>query len=377
MSIEIPRKIPDVRNLEQQLSPEKPGEDRDFLPTIRQTWNISTLKDFQGLPVAEILQQPKNVLQRIFCVEPLAVGKAVRVDFRGHREAERYIGLGHLIQDSQQIVEVVNPAGLRRKGERKIAKDPKYFGQQLRDGYFDRNGYIPVQTGFYVVLMAGDRQTSQPVESKPTIPARNNPAENRRDAAGFSLFDRGEKAVSALTPTQCYAMAHRVFGEGPGAELLIALDKKYGGEGVMIQREIALGIHENRLRFGGTPNRDPGGGYSVGTYQIHGGTPGSAYARYERMLEKGMELYRVTLQKSIAMDELNSADKDLLGHLGYISSERGGEVRLRELANPDLSRADLARLMSKKIQGGIAAIGNNIAGMLHDGRLKVEEQHLA
>lgn len=170
------------------------------------------------------------------------------------------------------------------------------------------------------------------------------------------------KPLGQLTAQESHELVRTVFGNSYGAKALIALDQANGNHGTLIQREIALGHHEGKLQFG-RENRDPSSGYNFGTYQIGGvgSTRPESLAKYQRNLEAGIQLYQRQTSDQVDRSRLTTADKDVLCHLGFIESERrshGGTIQ--RLADPNLSEAEVARLMSHGIQGGEPGIGRDV-----------------
>jgi peptidoglycan hydrolase-like protein with peptidoglycan-binding domain len=182
-------------------------------------------------------------------------------------------------------------------------------------------------------------------------------------------------ALGSLTAQQSYQTAKAVLGDGPGAELLAALDQRNGGTGTLVQRFLALGRHEGGLAFG-RENLDPASGFNIGTFQIGGAETSRAdsQAKYERNLNVGIQMYQNLVGKTIDRNSLTAADRDALAHVGYIQSERNpayGNL-FAELGNRNLSDAQVVRLMSTKIQGGIDAIGEDVVSMMRGQRINLD-----
>ncbi len=188
---------------------------------------------------------------------------------------------------------------------------------------------------------------------------------------------KGQIPVQNLNLVQRQTFAKKVFGDGPGAKLLTALDSKYGNKGEMILRMVALGKHEGGLLFGRT-NKDPASGMNRGTFQIGGAasTSESTKSKYDSMLSLGANIYEKMFGQKLDTKSMNNADKDLIAHIGYIENrsstfEGNSETLFQKLADPALSDDQLVRLMHYKIQGGIPAIGKAVVAMTRKGELKV------
>ncbi|MDX2096334.1 MAG: peptidoglycan-binding protein [Leptolyngbyaceae cyanobacterium bins.59] len=188
------------------------------------------------------------------------------------------------------------------------------------------------------------------------------------------------KSLGSLSQKEAQQLAKTIFGDGPGAELLIALDQQYSnGTGTLIKRQIALARHEGQLRFG-RENLDPASGYNFGTYQIGGldTNRSDSLKKYNKNLEVGLQIYTSLTGKKLDLSALSQADKDAMCHVGYIYSERQrsyngdyykydpgrpkGDI-FRDLGNPSLPQNQAIELMSSGIQGGIRAIGEDVARM--------------
>lgn len=194
---------------------------------------------------------------------------------------------------------------------------------------------------------------------------------------------KGEVAVQNLNNSQRQALAKKVFGDGPGAKLLIALDSKFGGKGEMILRMIALGKHEGQLLFGRT-NPDPASGSNRGTFQIGGidSTSASTKSKYDAMLAKGAAMYTKLLGEPLDTSSLNNADKDIIAHMGHIEDRSNMQTKsptklFEELSSSTISDEALVSLMHKKIQGGIRAVGTEVLAMTRKGSLKVKVDELS
>ena len=138
----------------------------------------------------------------------------------------------------------------------------------------EANGIVDADT------RAGLAREQAPVPSPEPRPSEPRPAPGRPvldtggPFAGVSVGDlvgvRSGTPLGALTGPQSDALARAVFGDGPGAAALAALDRHYGpGDGTLVRREIALALHEGRLHVG-RENADPASGYNIGTFQIGG-----------------------------------------------------------------------------------------------------------
>lgn len=91
------------------------------------------------------------------------------------------------------------------------------------------------------------------------------------------------KALKDLNVTETNNLLKKVFGEGPGTNLLIAIDNE---STFAIKRMIALAYHEGGLHFG-RQNPDPASGFNIGTFQIGGtgSTKESSLNKYESCLQ--------------------------------------------------------------------------------------------
>lgn len=187
-----------------------------------------------------------------------------------------------------------------------------------------------------------------------------------------SLRTQGEgTSLGALTQEQAYDTARAVFGDSYGTRALIALDRAYGpdgGDGTLVLRELALGLHEGRLEFG-RENRDPASGYNFGTFQIGGAdsTRAESQARYNRLVDRGIANYEELTGESVDRGQLTPADRDIFSHIGHLEERStfrafyGNETGIfQDLADPALDGAQLQRFMSRTVQGGILAIGESV-----------------
>lgn len=197
-----------------------------------------------------------------------------------------------------------------------------------------------------------------------TTPKVNVPTSTSSGTPSPESLGKKGKPLSELTKNESDAAANKVFGTGPGADLLIAVDNKYGGSGTLIKREIALGKHEGGLVFG-RKNKDPKSGSNLGTFQIGGWntTFEISEKKYNDCLTAGLQMYKKIFKKDLLASTLSIAHKDLISHIGYIESQRGGERTFKKLGDSSLTDAALVKLMSTTIQGGINAIGNDVVKM--------------
>ena len=190
--------------------------------------------------------------------------------------------------------------------------------------------------------------------------------------AGVSVGDlvgvRGGTPLGALTADQSYALARAVFGDGPGAAALEALDRAYGpGDGTLVRREVALALHEGRLHVG-IENADPESGYNNGTFQIggRGSTEAETRQRYNTLVGDGIALYERLSGESVDRDALLQGDRDVFAHIGHIqekgriSATSTPDHHFERLADPSLQGDALARFMSREVQVGIPAIGEAV-----------------
>lgn len=182
------------------------------------------------------------------------------------------------------------------------------------------------------------------------------------------------KSLSILTPVESYTASQAVFGKGAGSDLLIAIDKKFGGSGEVCKRMIALGKHEGGLLFG-RQNPDPASGYNIGTFQIGGAKsgPSESMSKYNSCLRSGISYYEKILGRTPDISKFTAADKDVIAHVGYIFSQRGGEGTLKMLADAKLTDEQLVILMHYKIQGGIRAIGEDVLAMTRKNSVAIKK----
>ena len=134
------------------------------------------------------------------------------------------------------------------------------------------------------------------------------------------------------------------------------------------------------MKFGPDTNQDPGKGYATGTFQIWGKNQLESYARYNKCFRVGVEYYKQNnIQPPIDTNQhISFADKDVIGHIGYILSERGGEGTLQQLGNNQLSDTETGRLMAHKIQG-VAEVGRDardFVSMVNSGGVRVQTARL-
>lgn len=260
-----------------------------------------------------------------------------------------------------------------------IIKDPLSALGELMSGKLDLKKLLDD----ILKSLGGEKDKEKKDDKKDSTPATSTDGAPTQDYLLNKLFGGKEgKAVQYLTIEQREALGKKVFGDGPGAKLLIALDKKYGGKGEMILRMIALGKHEGALLFGRT-NPDPASGSNRGTFQIGGvaSTAETTKSKYDTMLALGAKIYQETLGETVDTAKLNNADKDLIAHIGYIQErsnmfEKNPTAIFAKLGDPKLADSELVSLMHYKIQGGIADIGQNVLAMTRKGTLKVNLDEL-
>lgn len=165
--------------------------------------------------------------------------------------------------------------------------------------------------------------------------------------------------------------AVEVFGSGPATSLLLAYEERYGQPDIRMQtagltgpsgigmaRMIALAYHEGGLVFG-RQNPDPASGYNIGTFQIGGAgsTPETSMRKYHDCLACGASMAGISADAALG---LPPGQRDLLAHMGYIESQRGGAETFAKLFDPNLGYNETVRLMHNTIQGGIRAIGEHV-----------------
>lgn len=215
-----------------------------------------------------------------------------------------------------------------------------------------------------------------PGASVPPTPGAfvDTPGPFASSSMGDLLNVRGGTPMGALTGEQAYALGRAVLGDSVGADAFERVDRTFGeASGTFVTRMIALGRHEGGLDFG-RQNPDPSSGYNVGTFQIGGkdSTRAESEARFERMLDRGIEVYETQLGgPAVDRDALTHADRDALAHVGYMVDRTSAAFRtplpeydiLERMADPDVQGRDLIRLVHNDVQGGIPEIGERVAAM--------------
>ena len=214
-----------------------------------------------------------------------------------------------------------------------------------------------------------------PPPEAPTPPAPGGGAAVLDTAGPFAAVSTGDLVgvaggtpLGALSGEQSYALARGLFGDGPGAAALETLDWTYGtGDGTLVQREVALGLHEGRLNVG-RENADPSSGYNIGTFQIGGrdSTPDVTRERYEGLVGDGVALYERLSGQAVDRDALSAADRDVFAHIGHvqekgaISATSSPDDMFSRLADASLRGDALAAFVSDEVQVGDSAIGRAV-----------------
>ena len=175
------------------------------------------------------------------------------------------------------------------------------------------------------------------------------------------------KLMKDLNGKESAGLARKIFHDGPATWLLISMD---GGSGDMIKRMIALGYHEGWLKFG-RQNPDPASWFNIGTFQIWGSRTSKedSLKKYEDCMNAGIRLaksYWIDIDYTTLSDP---GQKDLITHLGYIQSQRGGSSTFEKLRDPNLSENALVTLMHKKIQGWIPAIWESVVAQIKNTKI--------
>ena len=143
----------------------------------------------------------------------------------------------------------------------------------------------------------------------------------------------------------------KVCGDGPGTRYWLARDN---GNGTGFLREMALGLHEGELSFGRVDSI-----YRT-TFQI-------SRESYESCLQVGkgiIESYGISVGDVYS---LPAAQQDMVAHVGHISGREDmlGDL-MSQITDPSLSWGQVVDLMSRKIQGGITRIGQEVARIMDE-----------
>ncbi len=233
--------------------------------------------------------------------------------------------------------------------------------------------------------------------------------------------------INQLSFVELCTVARVIFGDGPGAQLLIDVDERFGATGKIIATEIALAKHEGGFYFGrvnGDPTvdikmkkyqqdfaeyeRKKASGdtkakppkkprttdVSRGTFQIWGENDKGSLHHYRKTFWDGVR-YAEKIGKPIKLNNgsyelkagisitpqpipgnLSAADVDLISHLGYIYKERGGETRFQQIAYTDFAphKDTYVKFISDGIQGGIPKIGLDMYNMMYENGLVINTQ---
>ena len=220
-----------------------------------------------------------------------------------------------------------------------------------------------------------------PIIDPPTNPAPEpTPSPNPAALGGFNTDGPfattavgdvlgGDTPLGSLTAEQSYAFGRAVLGDSEGAAALEFLDREIGtGDGVLVQRMVALGLHEGQLHAGRT-NPDPSSGYNNGTFQLGGKntTPEVTAANQERLFESGVDfLSRQGFR--VDRDAVTRMDRDVIVHVGYLAERTGNafstplpeDQLIRDLGDASITGDALVQLVHNDIQGGIEAIGISV-----------------
>lgn len=184
------------------------------------------------------------------------------------------------------------------------------------------------------------------------------------------------KLLWDLNWEESQALAKRVFHSWPAADLLIKLD---WWTGTMIKRMIALGYHEGGLLFGRQNQalvvkdwqyrRDETTGLDIWTFQIHWNSRQEAETKYLKCLRAWISLAKEYWIDVKIEDITDPGQKDLITHLWYIISQRGGIQTIYELRDPSLSELQIKQLIGNKIQWWDQNIGNSIVSQMRNTRV--------
>ena len=189
-------------------------------------------------------------------------------------------------------------------------------------------------------------------------------------AVGAVLGVRGGTPLGALDAEPSYALGRAVLGDSEGAAALEFLDRRLGsGDGVLVQRFLAMGLHEGQLHAG-RGNPDPASGYNLGTFQLggRGTTPDVTAANQDRLLAHGLS-FLAARGHSVDASSLTLMDRDVITHVGYLADRARGAFRsplaedqlIRELGDASIQGEALVHLVHHRVQGGVRDIGVNVA----------------
>ena len=179
----------------------------------------------------------------------------------------------------------------------------------------------------------------------------------------------GDTALGSLSAEQSYAFGRALFGDSQGAAALAFLDRELGtGDGVLVQRMAAMGLHEGQLHAG-RANPDPARGYNGGTFQLGGAnsTLESTAANQQALFESGVDfLSRQGFE--VDRDAVTLMDRDIIVHIGYMAERTGNAFEdplpedqlIRDLGDATITGDALVRLVHNDIQGGIRDIGVSV-----------------
>jgi len=326
------------------------------------------------------------------------------VNFWENKNINAVIGAGDILPPTVSRVRINGVEGER-----------KHFP---RPGYYDAKGkYLPIFDGDKLeVVKIGevDEKTLQEARDSDDIWLRERRIEDMIDTDGKAITDLAEdkkleedvqkeikqrkeiresigtmrkgrffgttnkpvsetvKALKDLDAADTNTLLKKVFGEWPATNLLIEID---GGSTVAVKRMIALAYHEGGLVFG-RQNPDPASGFNIGTFQIgwSNSTRESSLNKYEDCLQAWIKL---AWQKSMTVDyerlKNDPAQRDLMTHLGYIQSQRGGAETFARLRDPSLMDNEVIDLMHHDIQWGIRAIGESVVAQVKNTKIDLEQ----
>ena len=214
---------------------------------------------------------------------------------------------------------------------------------------------------------ATDPPTETPAPDAPTATAFNTAGPNATTHVG-DVFG-GATPLGALTAEQSYALGRALFGDSQGAAALAHLDRALGtGDGVLVQRMAALGLHEGQLHAG-RANPDPSRGYNGGTFQIGGigSTPTSTAANQAELFESGVGfLHRQGFE--VDRDAVTQMDRDIIVHVGYMADRTRRAFNtplpedqlIRDMGDAAITGEGLVHLVHNDVQGGIRDIGDTV-----------------
>ncbi len=167
------------------------------------------------------------------------------------------------------------------------------------------------------------------------------------------------KKMSEYTPKQSRGLFEKIFGAWVATQFLCY---KTNNSPVAMQRVMALASHEGGFHFG-IRNADPtktgpnGWQLNRGTFQISGKDPEKKEAEAVAWLKK---LTAGTPFAWINIDILDTRQRELALWIWYINTRKNPTQIFADLADPNLSDAQVVTLMSTRIQWGIPVIGQDV-----------------